>query len=228
MGRGSHPQNLQESTRINFGQFFPLADMTKKIACILAVLPLVGIGWLMLGHRSVPANNASVPSVPQNRESATPTIARTTEKKPFYTPEELAEAIESHKRTEASLARLAKATTPEIRKQLVDARMRRFAKSHADLFESWNLEAETTEEMLRIVREREERLGNIQQKRNESGSINAKEYLQNREIEYKMAEIQLANLLGEDRYRQLSKAEAEESGRNAGYVRAKVFGQPEE
>jgi len=107
-------------------------------------------------------------------------------------------------------ARTAEYFTPEVQQKMVDNKMRAREPHYRSLFNSWAIAKETIDRALDIIKDRESELMAhqwefVQNGRNRSRVDYEKETL----ITGSIAEVQLVDLLGQDRFVELSRLESQ-------------------
>lgn len=191
-----------------FGEVFALISepqilnlahkMKKKLILLAASIPLIAIiFFLNKADRFTGNDNPSdIPVnkfVQDNRETLS-TLER---------------AQKARDESDAVTAKVADVMTPELRKLLIESRMRKREPKYRALFTSWQLDESACGEVLKIIRERDTQLREVLQKRNRDGAVGAEEFLTNRAVEKQLSETLLTSLLGEKRFRELSLLESQ-------------------
>ncbi len=116
---------------------------------------------------------------------------------------ELREAIN------ASMAKVARAATPEIRREVVKTKMRTREPAYRSLFSSWKLGLEACDQVLEILHARENQKNEALHQHDLRGMEGGRDYVKAVAAETAWAESQLVVLLGPDRVAELSRLEAE-------------------
>lgn len=175
----------------------------KRLTWIFALLPLLGImSFYFFTSPPSPSVASSVQSrVPKKTVSA---LTHDTKK-----TDEHRRSQEIEARLNASMARNAKSLTPERIRLIVDAVMQSRGPRYHALFESWHLDPSTTDNVLKVIRERETRVNELQRTLRQTGVSGRRDFLENHNIERELANIQLNILLGENRFKELALAESE-------------------
>lgn len=108
-----------------------------------------------------------------------------------------------------SMARMAKTMTPKRQSQLIDRLMLDREPRYRALFESWHLDSTTADEALTIVREGEALKFNALQELNQQGTSGRQAFGETLTVGREFVDIQLGLLLGEERFQEFSRLEAE-------------------
>jgi len=188
----------------------------KRLALIIAVLLMLAIAAFYFPNRQASETEGVRTQSPASSKSVRPQVSQANPKE--VPPVKSAETILAEtkqkidlirKQHDERLARLAEITTPEVQQKMIDGQMRFREPAYRDLFESWDLDASTAEQALRIIREREVQLMETRLKFFRKGSNGAQESQQGQTIDIALAEAKLMELLGEKNFQELAKRESE-------------------
>lgn len=188
----------------------------KRLALIIALLLMLAIAAFYFPNRQASEKEGIRTQSPTSYESVRPQVSQANPKEvpPVNSAETiLAETKQKidliRKQHDERLARLAEITTPEVQQKMIDGQMRFREPAYRDLFESWDLDASTAEQALKIIREREVQLMETRLKFFRKGSNGAQESQQGQTIDIALAEAKLMELLGEKNLQELAKRESE-------------------
>ena len=190
----------------------------KSLAWIFTLLPLAAIALYYLFvpraeeqvttdmHLGAPKNQLGA-SAKHKAEQLSDTRKRTDDQDDERRHLREKQLLAKLKENDEKLARIGERFTPDQQKKMLDITMRSREQSYRALFESWALDSVKIEQALKLVREREGERTALRVKFLKTGGAN--EFQKGRVITDVAAEVQLIDLLGQDRFDEFSRLESQ-------------------
>ncbi len=113
---------------------------------------------------------------------------------------------------DAVMARNAQAMTPELKSLMMKAKMQSRAPQYKKLFDSLQLDATTQTHLLDAIREREERIFDLQRKQRSEGMKGNKEFVRNADTEQLVTDKLFGLLVGDEKAAKIIELEAQMRG----------------
>lgn len=182
--------------------------MGRVILCVLALISLLGVAYLLLPSGPDKTGGLSrqpalpVARVDQGLSKPARPLPPEGEARPRLTGQALRDAVDE------STAKTARLFTPELRRELLNVNMKTREPIYRGLFDAWGLKSAVSEEVLKIVWEREFEYQEAWHKFNLEGSKWGLQWRDARAAAGMWADTQLLLLLGEDQFHELAKAES--------------------